>query len=193
MSKYQRPTAILSPYESEEGLKWEGSARGYDKSQLKDFRAFCEDSNLVYLAQGHANAFGLGILDSNFEVFMEYAEKELENIEFEPLYRVDYIFSANDFNSAMILDIASLKPWWGQDIDEAYVAIEGIKVTRDNLYLMSRDKNPTLKINLPNGVSCIKFKSSEEEFNKLFSESGCVVINVVGKCEANVWNDMVTP
>jgi hypothetical protein len=58
---------------------------------------------------------------------------------------------------------------------------------------MSRNKNPTLKINLSNGTSLIKFKSSEEEYNSLFSESGCVIINAVGKCEINEWNGMVTP
>ena len=29
---------------------------------------------------------------------------------------------------------------------------------------MSRDKNPTLKITLSNGVSLIKFKATEEEY-----------------------------
>ena len=53
---------------------------------------------------------------------------------------------------------------------------------------MSRDKNPTLKIQLPNGCSLIRFKSSEEEFEKLYSNLGCVNINVVGRCKRNVWN-----
>ena len=44
---------------------------------------------------------------------------------------------------------------------------------------MSKDKNPTLKITLPNGISLIKFKSSEEEFNNLYSE-GYITINAVG-------------
>ena len=58
---------------------------------------------------------------------------------------------------------------------------------------MSKDKNPTLKITLPNGTSLIKFKSSEEEFNELYSELGCVTINIIGKCEKNVWNFTINP
>jgi hypothetical protein len=59
--------------------------------------------------------------------------------------------------------------------------------------LMSADKNPTIKISLPNGISIIKFKSNKEEYENLLSEMGCVIINVVGKCEKNVWNGEVNP
>ena len=56
---------------------------------------------------------------------------------------------------------------------------------------MSPDKNPTLKIILPNGVSCIKFKSSKEEYEKLKPSTGCNIINLVGRCERNEWNGNV--
>lgn len=58
---------------------------------------------------------------------------------------------------------------------------------------MSPDKNPTLKITLPNGVQMVKFRSSKEEFNQLNSELGYVTINVVGKSERNIWNGIVSP
>ncbi len=73
------------------------------------------------------------------------------------------------------------------------VAIEHITVTKDMVTLMSRDKNPTLKIQLPNGVSCIKFKSSEEEYESLLSDQGCVTINLVGKTEVNRYYTSITP
>lgn len=73
------------------------------------------------------------------------------------------------------------------------VAIENIAVTKDMLQLMSREKNPTLKITLLSGISLIKFKSSEEEFEALFSEYGCVNINIIGKCERNIYFNNVTP
>lgn len=57
---------------------------------------------------------------------------------------------------------------------------------------MSKDKSPTLKITLPNGVSLIKFGSSEEEYNNLVSPIMTTVINVVGQCRQNVWGGQVT-
>ena len=82
---------------------------------------------------------------------------------------------------------------WGQGVDEPFIAIEHINVYAGNVVLMSPDKSPTLKITLSNGTSLIKFKSSQEEYEKLKSETGCVTINVVGKCERNIWNGMVIP
>lgn len=39
----------------------------------------------------------------------------------------------------------------------------------------------------------MKFKSSIEEFESLCPEVGCVNINVVGTCNINEWNGLVTP
>ena len=54
-------------------------------------------------------------------------------------------------------------------------------------------KETTLRITLNNGVVLIKFGSNEEEYEKLYSELGCITINIVGECKANEWNGMVTP
>jgi single-stranded-DNA-specific exonuclease len=144
-------------------------------------------------AEGHANALGVGIQDENFNRFIEFSNKALETFDFTPCYKVDFIFSGGDFRGQDIVEIAELKSIWGQGIDEPYVAIENVKISSENIYLMSADKNPTLKILLPNGTSLIKFKSSQEEYEKLKSAMGCVTINVIGRCERNVWNGTVSP
>ena len=106
---------------------------------------------------------------------------------------MDYIFNSDNFNDQDIIKMAELKAIWGQGVGDALVAIENIKITANNIDLMSKDKNPTLKITLPNGTSLIKFRSSNEEYERLHSELGCVTINVVGKCERNIWNGKVSP
>ena len=73
------------------------------------------------------------------------------------------------------------------------MVVEHINVHADNVKLMSADKNPTLKITLPNGTSLIKFKSSKEEFESFNSKTGCITINIVGRCERNMWNGIITP
>lgn len=193
MSKYKRPVVLLSKTEHEGLEAWEGSARGYEKSKMKDFRQFVKESNLVFLAEGHANAFGFGIYDKDFESFISWSDKQLKDIEFSPSYKVDFIYSMSDINSKDILDLGDAKYLWGQNIDEPLIAVENVAVTNDMIGLMSRDKNPTLKIQLPNGVTCIKFKSSEEELDNLSSELGCVSINLIGKPEVNRYFNSVTP
>ena len=189
MGKYQRPVLLLN--KTEDG--WEGSGRGYDKSKFDNFREFLNESGLVMYAEGHANAMGVGITDPNFATFMEYSNQALAEFDFTPCYKVDFIFNGNNFRGKDIVEIAELKSLWGQGVGEPLVAIEHINVYSGNVTLMSADRNPTLKITLPNGTSLIKFKSSKEEYEKFSSSVGCITINVVGKCERNVWNGTVTP
>ena len=189
MAKYQRPVLLLN--KTADG--WEGSGRGYDKSKFDNLREFLKESGMIMYAEGHANALGVGITDEEFKAFIEYSNRELAEFDFTPCYKVDFIFSGSDFRGTDIVEIAELKSLWGQGVDEPLVAIEHINVYAGNVVLMSPDKSPTLKITLPNGTSLIKFRSSSEEYEKLCSELGCVTINVVGKCERNVWNGSITP
>ena len=206
MSKYQRPVLLLNKVVTptvcveQDGslvtidtISWEGSGRGYDKSKFDNFREFLNESQLVMYAEGHANALGVGITDLNFDTFINYSNEALKNFDFTPSYKVDYIFNHNNMNINDILKLANLKSIWGQGVEEPLIAIESIKVYNENIRLMSPDKSPTLKITLPNGMSLIKFRSSKEEYESLCSELGCVTINIVGKCERNIWNGIVSP
>ena len=203
MAKYQRPVLLLNKIvqevtddltgKVETVISWEGSGRGYDKSKFDNLREFLKESGFVTYAEGHANALGVGIYDTFFENFISYSNQELAEFDFTPCYKVDFIFNGADFNGSDIVEIAELKSLWGQGVEEPFVALEGIKVHAGNATLMSPDKNPTLKITLSNGTSLIKFKSSPEEVEKFTSQTGCITANVVGKCERNIWNGIITP
>ena len=194
MSEYQRPVLILNKIENEDGtITWEGSGRGYDKSRLKDFRGFLENNKYVMYAEGHANAFGIGIRDEDISAFITSTNSALDGFDFTPIYNVDFIYKSDELTPDEVIDIAGMKSLWGQGVEEAEIAVEGIKVHKDNIRILSPDKNPTLKIMLPNGINFMKFRSSEEEYNKLYSELGYVTINIVGECERNIWNNKISP
>ena len=194
MSEYQRPVLILNRIENEDGtITWEGSGRGYDKSRLKDFRGFLENNKYVMYAEGHANAFGVGIRDKDISAFIASTNSALDGFDFTPIYNVDFIYKSDELTPDEVIDIAGMKSLWGQGVEEAEIAVEGIKVHKDNIRILSPDKNPTLKIMLPNGINFMKFRSSEEEYDKLYSELGYVTINIVGECERNIWNNKISP
>lgn len=194
MSEYQRPVLILNKIENEDGtITWEGSGRGYDKSRLKDFRGFLENNKYVMYAEGHANAFGIGIKDEDISAFITSTNSALDGFDFTPIYNVDFIYKSDELTPDEVIDIAGMKSLWGQGVEEAEIAVEGIKVHKGNIRILSPDKNPTLKIMLPNGINFMKFRSSEEEYDKLYSELGYVTINIVGECERNIWNNKISP
>ena len=189
MAIYKRPVGLLVKTEVNGKIAWSGSARGYGKSDLTDFRQLCRDSGLVFLAEGHPQAFGLGIYDENIAQFIQYCDLQLKDLKFEPCYKVDYIFNPSTLKAGDVLEIGNLTPFWGQEIDEALIAIEHVNVTADKLALMKT----TLKITLPNGIPCIKFRSNEEEYQSLFSPEGCVTINIIGTCGINNYFGNKTP
>lgn len=204
MALYQRPCCILTKVvEENEGVSkvsYQGSARGYDKSGITNFKDICAAAPSTIYAEGHQGAFGLGIEcgtlgDGSDEVygdglaqFIDYTDEILLNMASEPSYSVDFIFQMNEISAKDIIDIAELDDLWGKDMDEALVCVEHIKITKDILSLMSPDKKPTLKIALPNNISIIKFGSGQEEYNSLLSENGYIEINAICKCNINEWN-----
>ena len=192
-NKYQRPTFILNETEENGKKVWSGSARNCENSKVQNLRQECLDSNLFTLAQGHASAFGVAFLDENAEAVRQYFNEHFSAIDFTPYYFVDFEKNANNFDPDIILIISEYKYLWGTEVKEPKIAVKNINVTKDNIVLMSKDKNPTIKITLPNGIALLKFKSNEEEFENLFSKSGCVVIDVVGTCAINEWNGKITP
>lgn len=200
MSIYQRPVLILSPTEhevlDENGkvvdveLWWEGSGRGPNVPGLEDCKAFYEASGLVEYGQGHANAFGVGIKDSQYENFINYCNEALKDFDFTPSYKVDFIYDAKRLDEYKFdfYNLIEYKNLWGQEVEQPYIVIENLNLTKDNIQFM---KGTTLKI-IPSGcpeIDLIKFKVSEQEYENLYSEAGCVTITVLGVCERNTWNN----
>ena len=189
MAKYQKPVLLVR--ETDEGLL-QGSARGYDKSELKDLKSFLLESGFMEYAEGHAAAMGVGIYKDKVNALVDYSNTVLANCDFSACYDVDYEYMSNDFKAQDIIDIGSMKSLWGKGVDEAMVVIKGIKITSNNITLMSANKNPTIKITLQNGTSLIKFGASQSEFESLKS-SGYTEIDVIGTCAINEWQGMITP
>ncbi len=204
MAKYQRPCCILTKVtettgeDSETRVSYQGSARGCDKTGITEFKDICQQTGCAMFAEGHQGAFGLGIYSHTIGLddeiagegvlqFIEKTNEILKDTSDEAIYYVDYIYKGIEVEPNNILDIARLDDLWGKDMDEPFIAIENLKITKEMLTLMSPDKKPTLKVTLPNGISIIKFGSSQEEYEKLYSELGAVEINLVGKCNINQW------
>ena len=212
MAKYQRPCCLLTktvkivqatpeeeaklnlPFSGEvfkTVISYQGSARGYEKSGITTFKDICETTGLVMYAQGHQNAFGLGILQENLDKFRDALDLALKEINNEPVYYVDKIYYGSNVIAEDIKTIAKYECLWGKGVSEPLIAIKGLTISKENVILMSPDKKPTLKITLPNKVCLIKFGSSQEEYEN-FIKQGYTVLDIVGRCNLNIWNGYET-
>lgn len=185
MAKYQRPCLVLTKTDRD---TYEGSGRGYTKSGVDNLKQILDKSLSVVYVQGHQNAFGISLCANQINSFIAETDELLKEMSSEAIYRVDYEFNENENNNQKILTIAQMNDYWGQDIDRALVKIN-FKITNSNFQVM---KSNTLKFNLPNNLSIIKFNGTDQQIEK-FTTQGFIEVNAICKCNANKWCGNVSP
>lgn len=185
MARYQRPCIIVSYGDTE----CCGSMRGYTKNGLKSFKELLEQCAGVNFVQGHDNAAGVSLQTDKLDEFLADANRLMENVSGDPVYRVDYYFrDITSKTKEVIKEIASLNDFWGQDIDRSYVAIR-FKVNENNFAVM---KSNTLKITIDNDLSLIMFGGTDEDIEN-FTTTGWKEFEAVCKCNVNEWNGETYP
>ena len=206
MAKYQRPVCVLTkvaeykeqviPWETisqEPIISYQGSARGCDKVGINDFKSICADTGVCQYCTGHPGAFGLSIKEENIQTFIKKTDIILKDMPDEPIYYVDYIYYGNNINPNDILDIAEMDDLWGKDIQEPLICIKNVNVSSDMVTVYQKKDN-TLKISLPNGISLMKFKATEEECYKLQNQGfGYMELNIIGRANKNEWMGNISP
>ena len=133
------------------------------------------------------------LTETAIEEFLTKTDAALANISAEPVYYVDYIYTGADVQAQDILTIAGLSDLWGKDMDEPYIAIENLKVSKDMVTIYRKTSN-TIKITLQNKISLMIFNATEEDCDKLQNfDTTYISINAVGKCNINEWMGNQTP
>lgn len=139
----------------------------------------------------HANAFGVIIDDDKIEPLKEYAKEALKDIDFSPNYKVDFIWDINMINENDIYEIADFNYLWVQDVEEPLVAIENIRITNETIKFLGSGGN-TLRISA-NDIGFLKFNLKPEEKAVLDPGGGYYVMDVVGRCARNIFNNTTSP
>lgn len=139
----------------------------------------------------HANAFGVIIDDDKIESLKEYAKEALKDIDFSPNYKVDFIWDIDMINENDIYEIADFNYLWAQDVEEPLVAIENIRITNETIKFLGSGGN-TLRISA-NDIGFLKFNLKPEEKAVLDPGGGYYVMDVVGRCARNIFNNTTSP
>lgn len=177
----------------EDNIYYAGSARGCDKTGVTDFKSICAQTGLCNYTEGHPGAFGISIDANKIPEFIEKTDALLADINDEAIYFVDYIYQGDNINPNNILDISYLEYLWGKDVDEPYVAVEHLKITPSMVTIYDK-KGYTIKIQLSNNISLLKFNASEYDCEQLqYNNTGFIELNLVGRCNLNEWNGYTTP
>lgn len=188
--KYKRPVLLIR--QKENSTIFGGSARGYEKGVLKDFKQFLRDINKFIFCEGHKNAFGFEIEAEKLIEVNNIINDLLKDVEIDvDEYEVDFIIPLEKLNPEIIYSIHKLRDIWGNNIEEPLIAVTNITVNKDDIQLLGKNKN-TFKFKCRD-IDFIKFNyNNEETFNEVFNGE-CFVMEIVGRCSVNQWDGKEIP
>lgn len=182
--RIKRPVLLLR-YDEESGML-RGSARGYSKGYIKDFKQFLNDTGYFEYVAGHANAFGSSIEKNKLIELNEKINKRYKDVDFgSSVYEVDFILEGNNVPKILIETIDKNYFLWGQGVEEPLLALENIQIERRNFKLIGAHKNH-LKFTY-GGTEYVKFFIDDEDKKRLIEGNATemIVVNVIGRASIN--------
>lgn len=187
-AKFKKPTIVARL--NEEGYD-RGSMRGLNKSELKSFKKFLEESKYFEYVSGHDNAAGISIKDKDLESFHNYANEKLKNIDFgEKQYDVNFICKASEsYLKDLIVNIDKYKNIYSQQNDEPFIYIHDINITSKDIQIIGKNAD-TVKIE-KFGVCYMKFHA--KNFIQELAQYDDIKLEVIGRANVNEWMGNYTP
>ena len=169
-----------------------GSIRGRGESELKDFKAFLLESGYMDYVEGHGNAAGFSIKESNIPKLIDYANEKLKDVNFnEGFYEADFIVHGNcSYLADMIEDLERGRTLWGQHNDEPIIIVEDITIDSKDISIIGSYKD-TVRFTF-NGITYVKFKA-KALIEELFLYNGKLNITAAGRGNINEWGGKRSP
>lgn len=182
-NKYKRPCLLLNENNGILG----GSARGFDKSQIRDFNKWCKETQLFNSVEGHSNAFGVTIDLNNVQSLID----NLLEIEYndELIYHVYNVYDDKTISSDLIKRIYKYNYLWNNGIDEPLFCVKNINVNINNIRLKGKNNN-VITFNYRNLVITYASKHSLlEEYNNIKKCGDDISFTIICKFSYDNYNE----
>lgn len=133
-SYYKKPAILL---QKKENIKdtYGGSARNYNNFIIKELRTYLNDTGFFIKCAGHENAFGVEIKQEKIDDFIRHINKDLEEVEIDDCYIVDFEIPMSKLDIKIIKQIGKAKDIWGNKIDEPLFAITNVRINNRDIEL----------------------------------------------------------
>ena len=194
---FQTPCILL--YETEEKDDngdpiYRGSGRNFDNSPIDSFKDICQETGMFEYAQGHANAFGVAIKESNIPKAVLKFNENLQDLEYDHKYFVDEIID-DYITTDDCIDYSNFDNFVGTGVDAPCVLIRNVEIYKKDTLLVGKSKNVIQFI--IEGVKYVMFEDQEEYFidwvKNTWDENECITLNLIGTPNINVYKDVREP
>ena len=174
-----------------------GSGRAFNNCPIEDFRSLVEENPYMDWGSGHSSAFGCQLSINNINKARQWFNEQLKNISMEKVYRVDFIFDVDDLSIGFIQEIDSYKDLWGHGVEEPLIAIENIRIERQDIWLQGKNNN-SVAFTI-NDIKFVQFKLKDGDplynFMNVWdgSPDDVIALNVIGGCNINEYQGILEP
>ena len=172
-----------------------GSGRNFDNSYIDDLKAFLNESGLVEMAEGHANAQGIQIKEENIPKLIEYANDKLASVDTHIAQTVDVEIDFEDLDINLFLSLEDSKEYVANNIKPLNYVIKNIPLNLANGMVMGKNKDSWKCSTDIDNITCLKFSSENDiiidYLNNL--EYNVVMINAIATLTMNEYNGLLTP
>lgn len=198
--KYGKPCMLLRKRDDKDGV-FGGSVRVPNKSPILNFKDIVNELGVFKMAQGHQSAFGCEILGSNVKKSISLLDNYIikHNLIGKAVNYVDFVIDYDYFDIGIFNDIAALKPYYGNSIDECNVVIKDIPVTADSITIQGKNEDSWNVMICDESIKLVKFKCDEDDYVLNFGKedkSGLTdiisYIDVIGKLSYNYYKGIKT-
>ena len=167
-----------------------GSIRGLNTiEKIPSFKNFLLSSNMFEYIEGHDNAAGFSIPYKKLTKLNNWANEQLKDIAIDlKTWFVDFEVDGEEYVSIknIITDMNKLKNKWGQNFLEPLIFVKNIPIFDIKILGTKQD---TIEIKYKD-ISYMFFKQKKETINLLLNNTD-KKINIVGKTNLNVYNNLV--
>lgn len=186
---YNKPCLVLRETEYAGRTMYGGSGRNGNFFGLPSLLDFLHSSNVVYYAEGHANAFGCFIEPERIQTLRNYANTKINPQIFDDtIFEVDYWFHTGEtLDKDMLFEFASYDGIYGNSIPQPKFAFD-INFKQNDIKFMGKNES-SIKINI-DGISFVVF--SDEELAKLLKTKEYAHAQIVGRPQLNEWMGAVS-
>lgn len=174
-----------------------GSGRAFDYCPIEDFRGLTDSCPYVTLAQGHNQAFGVEIPESNIDKAQKWFNEQLVDMDFNKVYAVDFEIDADEVDFFLCRDVDEYKTLWAKEVEEPLFLIKGLIVDNKCARICGKNSD-TIQITWEDfPVKYVQFKvdNSNELYNWLnnnWDENATVELNIIGTLELSTYNGITT-
>lgn len=189
--RYNRPTLVLRPVQEDGKTYYRGSGRASVAENFDNFMDVLLESGLMDYVEGHDNAFGASVLESNIPALTNFLNNRLSDVDFREYNEVDCCMNDKNWNNIVLKEFGEIVDVFGYGIPQPKFHFEF--QVRASDFRVQGSRGDSLKVQYK-GVVFVSFLNKDLVNRYMDLNEKCLKYNkdikveLIGRSQINEYN-----